>query len=760
MSILMQDGFAPNGGFKIVNTQHVGHGSENTDLASVITDVEKAKDANARLAMIDGAIFFDGFDRSDSDSLGEPWTNVENDGTFGIVGGKAKAKTFVGGSARSIVDIGMRDFDLEVDITWDTFAGIHFRYYDNNNYLMCRINNTGLSLSKYISATTTYLGTYPFTPVKETTYKIRLVCFDFKITVYLDGKRVIDVDESDNLVFTKLGLRVSNNDALSAFDNLRVRKIVDDGEFSRFKLNAERKIKSLEDEAINSLEFFNTPTMPDTWKNTTMSGEDFLDLFYDIYLGVKTDGYKVEKTKLGKDQSGTYDIWRYTFTPRNYIKTIYFNSLMHANELSVAFSWGLLLKLVLETPDANPLYRYLRDNVRIIGIPILNPWGFEQNPRTYGNSNGVNINRNFATQEIWESLEVPAGDIYKLKGSAPFSESETRILRDDILNFRDEIDFLINFHNGEGGDIDLWLYYVIGDNGMYTGLRKAVEWLKAKLEAELNRDLKVRFEDLDSSVYIRHVYNNFGISATTWEFSPELYGGAGTNNGTEDLTYNFLNIANYLVGALIGTSKSYERKLYDLQNNYEERLLKLEGVYIYDDFNRRDSNTLGKAKTGQYWIDDIGSFGITNNKATAKTFDSVNAKNYIDAEHTDYCITLNLRWQSYAGVHFRYENEDNYYLVRINDTGLAIIDFVSGVATTLDSYDFTPNHGQYFDLEIIADGNSITVLLDGTEVATAEEATNHASATNVGLRVSNADNVSTFEDFKVEKLPIQPPSEP
>jgi hypothetical protein len=754
MSIPMQDGFVPNGDFKLVNTQHVGHGGGNTALSSVINDVEKTKDDAVRLGRIDGLLFFDAFNRSNSNTLGDPWVNV--DGTFSIVDGKAKAATLTGANARNYVDVGVSDFEVSVDITWNAYAGLQFRYYDTNNYLLARINDTGLALSKYISAVNTPISTYEFTPEVGTTYNLKIVANNANIKVYLDQRLVIEVNESASVAQKKIGLRVASSDTTSTFDNFSIRSIGEEGEINRLKAVYERKIANLVDKGITKLNFFATPTQPDTWVNTTMDGDTFLATFYDPLIGVKEDGYKVVKKNIGKDESGTYNIYRYTFEPRNYTRTIYFESLMHGIELPDAFAWALLMKAVVQNPDDNPLYRYLRDNVRIMGIPLFNPWGFNQSPRTYGNVNGVNLNRNFATQAVWDELTEPVGDIYKLKGSAPFSEAESRLLRDELLLFKDDIDLFVNLHVGVGGDIDLWCYYVNEDTDTYLGLKKAVEWLTNKLETDLSRDVAVRFEDLDSNVLIRHIYHNYGIHATTWEFSPELVGGAGTFNGTDDLTYNYLHIANYLIGALIGTSTSYERKVYDLETNYGQRLYALEGVLVYDDFNRDNSETLGQAKTGQLWEDEQGSFGIVNNRAITKTNDGGNAKCAIETEHTDFVITANLRWQAFAGILFRYVDPNNYLMVRINETSLTISSFVSGSSTQLDEHTFTPSHGRYYNLKIIANGGDISVYLDGTEVATASEVTAHSTATKVGLRTFS-DPVSTFEDFKVEKLP---PSEP
>src|SRR5690606_38204822 len=96
-----------------------------------------------------------------------------------------------------------------------------------------------------------------------------------------------------------------------------------------------------------------------------------------------------------------------------------------------------------------------------IYIPFVNPWGVSQlTPRTRYNANGVDINRNFDFH--WEELD-PNGTIqpyqHGYKGTAPFSEVETRYVRDTVAAFPSAIAYL-DFHN-TGTPTDRDFYYVI-----------------------------------------------------------------------------------------------------------------------------------------------------------------------------------------------------------------------------------------------------------------------------------------------------------
>jgi murein peptide amidase A len=80
-------------------------------------------------------------------------------------------------------------------------------------------------------------------------------------------------------------------------------------------------------------------------------------------------------------------------------------------------------------------------NMRVVVQPLLNPDGLFANPSTRPNSRGVDINRNFPTQdyatkslESWKSKDK--GDPRKFPGTAANSESETRAIVDFVTTLR------------------------------------------------------------------------------------------------------------------------------------------------------------------------------------------------------------------------------------------------------------------------------------------------------------------------------------
>lgn len=103
------------------------------------------------------------------------------------------------------------------------------------------------------------------------------------------------------------------------------------------------------------------------------------------------------------------------------------------------------MRLVAE--NNNPYYRdvftKLQSKFCLFVIPTINPDGYINNTRE--NDNGVDLNRNFDLD--WETYP---GDQYGgTKGSAPFSEPETKIIRDIVHEYKPIL--LVDCHTWGGG---------------------------------------------------------------------------------------------------------------------------------------------------------------------------------------------------------------------------------------------------------------------------------------------------------------------
>ena len=166
----------------------------------------------------------------------------------------------------------------------------------------------------------------------------------------------------------------------------------------------------------------------------------------------------VRKTVEGHDQTGEYPIYRYSFIPKDYDRTILLLGQVHGNEYTSFFSICEFLDRLTRDSLSNNNLTFLREKVKIVAIPIVNPWGFcNQNRR---NSRGVDLNRNSSYR--WDEYTVTnslPGEKY-FKGDAPFSEAETQVVRgvvESLLN--DKLVGSIDMHTITTIQAEKILYY-------------------------------------------------------------------------------------------------------------------------------------------------------------------------------------------------------------------------------------------------------------------------------------------------------------
>lgn len=135
----------------------------------------------------------------------------------------------------------------------------------------------------------------------------------------------------------------------------------------------------------------------------------------------------ITKSILGKDASGTYNIYRYDFTPVDYDRTILILGGVHGDEKTSFYGICRLMEDLCQRHQNNALLSELRERVRIVLLPMVNPWGFVNGRRQ--NHHDVDLNRN--TSYRWNEytgVDSQRGGRH-YKGSEPFSEVETQYVK-------------------------------------------------------------------------------------------------------------------------------------------------------------------------------------------------------------------------------------------------------------------------------------------------------------------------------------------
>lgn len=228
----------------------------------------------------------------------------------------------------------------------------------------------------------------------------------------------------------------------------------------------------------------------------------------------------ITKTLLGKDSSNTFNIYRYDFTPMNYERTILILSNVHGNEYTSFFGLCRFLEDIANRSEEDYLLNYLRTRVRIVTIPIVNPWGFVNNNRR--NSNGVDLNRNadYRWEEYNTSSSLEGQKYYK--GTSPFSEVESQYVKQVVEDIRnDNFVASIDLHTITTIDAEKILYYPRFQSNDMNELARVVKNYKSELDN--NRQI---YSSSTVPTFSNWIGYSTGVNACNPEWNNTTYGGS------------------------------------------------------------------------------------------------------------------------------------------------------------------------------------------------------------------------------------------
>lgn len=135
---------------------------------------------------------------------------------------------------------------------------------------------------------------------------------------------------------------------------------------------------------------------------------------------------------------------------------VLWNGCQHAREWISPMTVTYIASRLVGDYDTDPVVRDLVDSVRFVIVPVVNPDGYlytwsgerfwRKNRRPIGSDTGVDLNRNWGYE--WGgtgSSGSPSSDTYR--GASPFSEPETRVLRDLALSYGSDLASHIDYHS-------------------------------------------------------------------------------------------------------------------------------------------------------------------------------------------------------------------------------------------------------------------------------------------------------------------------
>lgn len=156
-------------------------------------------------------------------------------------------------------------------------------------------------------------------------------------------------------------------------------------------------------------------------------------------------GY-MSKSVIGHTDDGEYDIYMYDLNPNRvatpnaigtrYIPKIIVTTMHHGEEKIPLLGWMETIYRLINEPWDDEVLTYLRTQVRILYIPIVNPYGYDNHVRA--NANGVDINRNYPAGWTSETGE----------GDEPLDQGESAAVASVLNSNRDAVLYIDNHGNG------------------------------------------------------------------------------------------------------------------------------------------------------------------------------------------------------------------------------------------------------------------------------------------------------------------------
>ena len=271
-----------------------------------------------------------------------------------------------------------------------------------------------------------------------------------------------------------------------------------------------------------------------TFGNYQWTAQQVIDNLYEPYRNKYPD--YITRTHLGKDQTGTYDMYGYVYTPKNYKTTFFLTGGVHANEESAYYSLAKLMQLVSDASDEQDVFYTLRQNVRFVVIPIVNVWGVSQN-------------HDRSQEEIWKRIRYNGEKVDLNRDFGEATQQETKNVLAFFRNYADTVDLAMDFHNSKKENCSLWYNFINFSVNSQVNYRVTNHMYHRLMELGLCEKTpyieKIPGRYFKSSMYLEgRIWNEFKVPTITVEHVinstfPGMYSDEGLTLGVE--TYgNFL----------------------------------------------------------------------------------------------------------------------------------------------------------------------------------------------------------------------------
>ena len=185
----------------------------------------------------------------------------------------------------------------------------------------------------------------------------------------------------------------------------------------------------------------------------------------------------ISRQSIGLDASGVHTLWKYVFEPTSYTNTIIIGGCIHGIEKTSCLALWSFMREIASSQSGGQLEN-LRNNCRIIVLPLQNPWGFDNASRK--NYNQVDINRNSSFK--WDEFtpSVIADSTYK--GPSAWSESESQAIKAVIESYPDATAYLDLHNTNNSTGPNYYIYCPSKDSFPFIVTSKLIDKLSSGAE--------------------------------------------------------------------------------------------------------------------------------------------------------------------------------------------------------------------------------------------------------------------------------------
>ena len=236
-----------------------------------------------------------------------------------------------------------------------------------------------------------------------------------------------------------------------------------------------------------------------TLGNVAWTSDEFLNNLYEPSRALYPD--YITRESIGKDESGTYDMYCYIYEPKEYETTLFLTAGLHGDEQVGYFSLAKIMQLIADAKPEDTVLYTLRQKVRFVVIPIVNVWSVST-VQHRSNSAGQDLNRDFSALSQAESQNVAA------------------CFKEYALN----ASLAMDFHISQNASAELWFNFInYTDNAVAN--YKTVNHIYHRYVEEgftpKDTDLiKIPGSYTKSSIYLEgYIYNEFSVPTITVEYT-------------------------------------------------------------------------------------------------------------------------------------------------------------------------------------------------------------------------------------------------